>query len=188
MQLLLGLICNLVFHNLSHCILPLTPYPAVDSSLLTFRQILIQGWVRHALRKMSTGPSGILSRDKFESSTLLGDKQWENRENSFHITALEEVNSLIRNYNSVAPYSVRKAYIDLQAELKRTYQVSWQIIREELTVRRTAALESTKREREADRALAARPDISAPDNLHEMKPSIGVWEWIRRWIYRLQQK
>lgn len=52
------------------------------------------------------------------------DTEWEARERGYHDTAIEEVNSLVRRYNGVAPYPVRKPYHDRKTELDRAYQES----------------------------------------------------------------
>ena len=50
----------------------------------------------------------------------------------YHEHALNEVNSLIRKYNNVAPYAVRKPYIQLRPELERCFEVTAPRIIEEL--------------------------------------------------------
>ena len=55
---------------------------------------------------------------------MLRDSEWEARERSYHDTALEEVNTLVRRYNGVAPYPVRRTYHDRQTELERAYKES----------------------------------------------------------------
>lgn len=56
--------------------------------------------------------------------TALRDAEWESRERAYHEAAVEELNSLVRRYNGVAPYAVRRAYYTRMAELQRAYQDS----------------------------------------------------------------
>jgi DnaJ homolog subfamily C member 28 len=156
--------------------------------LNAFRQILIQSWVRHVKRKLSTESPGTFSNDRYESAVLSRDRQWELRENSFHITALEEVNTLIRNYNNVAPYTVRKTYIDLQSELERAYRDSQQLIREEISSRRIAALNFITRGREEGPTSKTSAEATHTESESELKPSPGIWERFRRWFLALQRQ
>lgn len=50
------------------------------------------------------------------------DAEWEDKERSYHETALDEVNALVRKYNGLAPYAVRRAYYMRAAELERAYR------------------------------------------------------------------
>lgn len=52
------------------------------------------------------------------------DAEWESRERAYHDAALQEVNALVRKYNGLAPYPVRRPYHVLSAELERAYQES----------------------------------------------------------------
>ena len=54
----------------------------------------------------------------------LRDPEWETRERGYHDAAVEELNSLVRRYNGVAPYAVRRAYYMRTAELERVYENS----------------------------------------------------------------
>ncbi|KAK5102106.1 hypothetical protein LTS08_004566 [Lithohypha guttulata] len=49
------------------------------------------------------------------------DENWERNENSYHKLAVEEINSLARNYNLMAPKMAQKPYHNLQRELNRCY-------------------------------------------------------------------
>ena len=56
--------------------------------------------------------------------SALRDPEWEARERGYHDAAVEELNSLVRRYNGVAPYAVRRAYYMRTAELERVYENS----------------------------------------------------------------
>jgi DnaJ homolog subfamily C member 28 len=49
------------------------------------------------------------------------DPEWEERERKYHDTAVEDVNALVRKYNGLAPYAVRRAYYARTVELEKTY-------------------------------------------------------------------
>jgi len=46
------------------------------------------------------------------------------KERSYHETAVKEVNDLVRKYNVIAPYPVRRAQYTLDVELKRVFDES----------------------------------------------------------------
>lgn len=67
-------------------------------------------------------PAALLPKLSLEWVKSLRDTEWEAKERSYHDTALEDVNSLVRKYNGLAPYPVRRPYYTRQAEVKRAYQ------------------------------------------------------------------
>ena len=67
-------------------------------------------------------PASLLPKLTLADVTSMRDPEWENKERSYHETALEEVNSLVRKYNGLAPYAVRRAYYMRAAELDRVYK------------------------------------------------------------------
>jgi hypothetical protein len=135
--------------------------------------------MRHAVRNLGM-------QDAIQAQLESGDKQWEIRENRFHLTALEEVNSLIRDYNNVAPYSVRKAYIDLSTELERTYRDSQHHIREEIASRRAAVVDLEARKRRGASIPPSNPvDHRSILRLQSGETTLGIWERLRRWLASL---
>ena len=52
------------------------------------------------------------------------DAEWEAREQAFHDHALNEVNAVVRKYNGLAPYAVRRAYYMRDTELEKAYRDS----------------------------------------------------------------
>ncbi|KAI9508158.1 hypothetical protein F5148DRAFT_1199302 [Russula earlei] len=52
----------------------------------------------------------------------LRDREWEARERAYHESALRELNLLVRKYNALAPYAVRRAYHVQDADLGRAYE------------------------------------------------------------------
>ena len=63
-------------------------------------------------------PPALLPKLTSAEVSALRDSDWETRERAYHDTAIEEINSLVRKYNGMAPYSVRKPYYMRVAELE----------------------------------------------------------------------
>jgi DnaJ homolog subfamily C member 28 len=101
----------------------------LDTAVNTFRDVLRQSWTRRAIRMLtiSRTPSSLSSLT-LEQILTFRDKEWEARERAYHNTALDEVNSLVRKYNGMAPYAVRRGHYALNAELDRAYRESAQDI------------------------------------------------------------
>lgn len=51
----------------------------------------------------------------------LRDPAWEQREQSYHDAAMNDVNSVVRKYNGVAPYAVRRPYYFRNVEVEKMY-------------------------------------------------------------------
>src|ERR1700761_5152419 len=81
----------------------------LESAVTAFRATLRQSWVRRAVR-MLTLTRSQLTPPSTADVRALRDGEWETRERAYHDSALAEVNSLVRKYNGLAPYAVRRAY------------------------------------------------------------------------------
>ena len=101
------------------------PFLELDTALNTFRDVIRQGWTRRAIRMLTISrPPSALTSLTLEQISAFRDKEWEGRERAYHTTALEEVNSLVRKYNAMAPYAVRRGHYALEPELERAYRMS----------------------------------------------------------------
>ena len=100
-------------------------FEELDSSLQSFRASLQASWTRRAIRMLSLSlpPTALATLAPSDISSLR-DSEWEARECAYHDAAIEEVNSLVRRYNGVAPYPVRRPYHDRKGELDRVYKES----------------------------------------------------------------
>lgn len=103
----------------------------LEVAVATFRSVLKQSWVRRSVRML------ILSGRPLRELSLvdlraLRDREWEARESAYHESALAEVNALMRKYNALAPYAVRRTYYVRDAELERAYEESAEDIIQEL--------------------------------------------------------
>ena len=106
----------------------------LEAAVDTFRSVLRQSWVRRAVRMLT------LSRQPLRELSLadaqaLRDREWEARERAYHESALAEVNTLVRKYNALAPYAVRRTYYVRDVELDRAYEEGAEDIIQELAGR-----------------------------------------------------
>ncbi|KAK0499522.1 hypothetical protein EDD18DRAFT_1151513 [Armillaria luteobubalina] len=95
----------------------------LDTAVQSFRELLRQSWIRQTLRNLTTNhPAQILIQ--FNLSDVKGhrDPDWEMRERAYHDAAVEEVNALVRKYNGLAPYSVRRPYYNRSVEIGMLYE------------------------------------------------------------------
>lgn len=60
------------------------------------------------------------------------DAEWVARERKFHEVALADLNNVVRRFNIIAPYAVRRPLHSLEAELARTYRLAQPYIVSEL--------------------------------------------------------
>lgn len=94
----------------------------LDAAVNAFREILRQSWTRRAVRTLTiTQPAPFFPSLSSSAVTSLRDREWEERERSYHNTAIAELNSLVRKYNAMAPYAVRRPYYTRDTELARAY-------------------------------------------------------------------
>ncbi|KAI6130270.1 hypothetical protein EDD16DRAFT_1700785 [Pisolithus croceorrhizus] len=94
----------------------------LESAVNSFRETLRQSWTRRAVRMLTVSQSAATLPDlSLATVTTMRDREWENRECSYHNTAIAELNSLVRKYNAMAPYAVRRPYYVREVELERAY-------------------------------------------------------------------
>jgi DnaJ family protein C protein 28 len=65
----------------------------------------------------------------------LYDREWEQRERGFHEATIEDINSLVRKYNGIAPYAVRRPYHSVKGELDLCYEKSEEALLDQLKQR-----------------------------------------------------
>lgn len=65
----------------------------------------------------------------------LYDHEWEQKERGFHEAAIGEINSLVRKYNGIAPYSVRRPFHNVKGELELCYEKSGEALLDQLKQR-----------------------------------------------------
>ncbi|KAI0072995.1 hypothetical protein K474DRAFT_1604113 [Panus rudis PR-1116 ss-1] len=97
----------------------------LETAISSFRDVLKQSWMRRAIRMLTaTHPPSLLPTLTLSQITSLRDAEWEARERSYYDTAVEELNSLVRKYNGLAPYAVRRPYYSRAVEVERVYRDS----------------------------------------------------------------
>jgi len=151
----------------------------------SFRAVLLQSWTRRAVRMLtlSRPPSELLSFT-LDDCRLLRDSEWEARERSYHDIAIGEVNTVVRRYNGVAPYAVRRPIYDRAAELKKVYEDGAEEILK--AVRKRVAEGSVGssdtfflRDEEGEGWLGTR---GGHGGVRSVGGSIGIWEMVRSWF------
>jgi DnaJ homolog subfamily C member 28 len=103
----------------------------LDASVNTLREILQNAWIRRATRMLSASynydPVYLSSLTEAKLSQMR-DSEWENKERAYHEHAVAELNSQVRRYNGLAPYSVRRGLHTVEGELARCYAKSGRLI------------------------------------------------------------
>ncbi|KAF9226746.1 hypothetical protein BS17DRAFT_794196 [Gyrodon lividus] len=95
----------------------------LEATVNSFREALRQSWTRYAIRTLTMSQRAALLPSLSLSIILsLRDREWEERERSYHDTAVAELNSLVRKCNTMAPYAVRRPYYARDTELAKAYQ------------------------------------------------------------------
>ncbi|KAK0491555.1 hypothetical protein IW261DRAFT_1438315 [Armillaria novae-zelandiae] len=95
----------------------------LDTAVQSFRELLRQSWIRQTLRNLTTNhPAQFLAQFNLNDVKRHRDPDWEMRERTYHDTAVEGVNALVRKYNGLAPYSVRRPYYNRSVEIGMLYE------------------------------------------------------------------
>lgn len=150
----------------------------LDSVLNAFRVALQLSWTRRTVRRLgATYNFEDLASVTLEDIAGLRDKEWEAKERSYHETGVEDINRLVRKYNGMAPYSVRRGYHDREAELQLNYQVSAAAILQGLHERTLAsnALDGPKSSGSSRRATSGHGDTD----------TLTIGGVLRRWVNRI---
>ena len=112
------------------------------------------------------------------------DEEWITREHAYHTVAVDELNALVRKYNGLAPYAVRRPYYTLNAELDRAYSDAGTDVLTSLT----ESARQTLGRRPVGRGLISDDDgdgSTAPPGAHG--EPLRIWDVIVGWFRRRQQ-
>ncbi|KAJ3497222.1 hypothetical protein NMY22_g19722 [Coprinellus aureogranulatus] len=112
----------------------------LEEAVNSFRSVLMESWVRTASTSISAElppPSSTptLALPSTEWVARYRNRGWESRELGYHSAAMKEINALVRKYNGMAPYPVRRAPYTLEAERERVYREGVELIMEALRQR-----------------------------------------------------
>jgi DnaJ homolog subfamily C member 28 len=146
--------------------------------LTSFREILRQSWTRRALRTLTLSrPNSLLHTLTLTDITALRDHEWEARERSYHDKAVEDINSLVRKYNGLAPYAVRRPYYVRDVELEKAYEDTGLVILRGIKERashRAIDVKGTAEDLEESGAVGV-----------DVGPPLRVRDVIREWLSKL---
>ncbi|KAF5364139.1 hypothetical protein D9756_000143 [Leucocoprinus leucothites] len=157
----------------------------------SFREILRQSWVRRALRILSmNNPPELLRKVTLDQIKSLRDPEWVKKEHSYHEAAVAELNSLVRKYNGLAPYAVRRPYYySRESEIERMYETSAEDVMRELQERLrdpglvghlTGSASGTRG------AVGSSPGTSTLADVAPMNPPTAPWRFwdlIQEWFH-----
>lgn len=157
--------------------------PELETAVSTFREIIKQSWTRRAIRMLTISqPPALLPKLTIADVTSLRDSDWETREKAFHDTALEEINSLVRKHNGLAPYAVRRPYYMRVAELEKVYRDSGEDILRGLSERtepRSRSFTGSSDSDEGDAPVAHHPGMDT--SLAPLRIRDVFRQWISAW-------
>lgn len=105
-------------------------FSELEAELSAFRSTLSQDWIRRATRMLSL--EGVSPASVAQARRGYVDPEWESRERSFHETTMRNINEVVRKFNIIAPYAVRRPFFALDSELARCYRLSQPVIEAEL--------------------------------------------------------
>ena len=111
------------------------------------------------------------------TGSRIRDRAWEAREKGYHEAAVGEINRLVRRYNGVAPYAVRRGYLTREGELERVVEVCGRDILAEVARRREVG-DVTVGEGDAQR------EDEAGGGSDESMQQMGLRAMWKRWFAR----
>ena len=128
-------------------------------------------------------PSEILRRLTLDDIKNHRDSEWIAKEKSYHETAVNKLNSLVRNYNGLAPYAVRRAYYSREAEIKKLYKDCSPAILQALSERDLGPAERAGGTSEG--IINGPTGGGRLGNILTKSKGGTLFEWLRLWIRRL---
>jgi len=149
----------------------------MDAHLLNFRTLLRDSWTRRAVRML-----GFQSGSKANAGKWRGivkgwrDREWEEKERAYHEISIKQANSVIRRYNSMAPYPVRRTVLTLDRELRSCFADSEYMIETEL-VRRSLETPSSARSEGYEEGKEGAAGAEDPVRPVERD---GIWSAVKR--------
>jgi len=150
----------------------------LEAAVASFRSVLKQSWVRRAVRMLTlSGSRPSLRELSLAEARALRDEEWEARERAYHESALEEVNALVRKYNALAPYAVRRAYYVRDVELAREYEESGEDILRELGGRLRGSASGAGREIDDEGHEVTFGGVLSPGPVLRLRDLF--WRWFR---------
>lgn len=109
---------------------------------------------------------------------MLRDRDWEARERLYHDTAINELNRLVRNYNGIAPASVRRAYYLRDVELSKAYEDAAQDILRGIKERISQGHEPQLKDMAGESTTSRAVEM-------DLGPTMRIRDVIRQWLSNL---
>jgi DnaJ family protein C protein 28 len=116
---------------------------------------------------------------------MLRDREWQAREQSYHDKSLDGINDMVRKYNAMAPYPVRKSYYMLSVELEKAYAECGEDILKGVKER---LQESHTHLGHRSGTISRQDPAVTVDGQETSGNSWRILEFLRRWFSRLSQK
>jgi DnaJ family protein C protein 28 len=159
----------------------------LESAVNSFREIVRQSWVRRVIRTLTLTNSqtaNFISTFTLDDVKLHRDKEWEDREQSYHEAALAELNALVRKYNTLAPYPVRRPYHTRTAELENMFLESAE------EIFRTLSDKVQSQTRLGSHIASSRTTTDADSNIcpTNARPQSTIFDLIWGWFTQLLGK
>ncbi|KAI0034594.1 hypothetical protein K488DRAFT_45199 [Vararia minispora EC-137] len=159
----------------------------LESAVVSFREVLKQSWTRRAIRMLTLAhrPSA-LTAFSLANVQAFRDEEWLARERAYHTVAINELNALVRKYNGLAPYAVRRPYHALDVELNRAYSDAGPDVLSGLA----ESARQTSNRPLAGRGLIGDNDGDGPAASDESGvggESLRIWDVVVGWFRRRQQ-
>lgn len=155
----------------------------LELAVANFRDVLRQSWTRRAIRMLTLSrPATALSQLTHDQVSAFRDAEWEAREKAYHVTAVEELNSLVRKYNGLAPAAVRRGHYALDVELEKAYKDSAEEILNGIAERVKSGTAGRSRAASASWDEDRSPTQPSGDN--SWSP-VRIRDVIREWFVRL---
>jgi len=162
----------------------------LESDVYTFRQILRQSWIRRTLRMLSLAHPHphLLAKLTLGNIKAHRDSEWVSKERAYHETAVANLNALVRKYNGLAPYAVRRSYYIREVEVERLYEDCAQEIMDGILEKCNRGFHNGQ-DLVQDTNSGGQRDAEDPDRTRlpesSLMEGIGIFRWLQATYRRL---
>jgi hypothetical protein len=110
-----------------------------------------------------------------EAASALRDPTWTQIESGYHAAAVRELNDLVRRFNVLAPYTVRRGLHTVEDELERAYKSAGEVIVRELRERVARGSSGKGASLFDEDEASGRAAVQGPIQ------TLGLWDLVREW-------
>ena len=147
----------------------------LDAELSAFRRSIQTSYTRYAIRHLTSSLHDPTSHSPPSTPTQpVRFPNWEHLHNAYHLASLTSLNSLIRRYNAVAPYPVRRPVLTLEGEMKLVSEASWAKVIEGIE----------GRVRSKERTDSSEEDVIVGGSMRDGESESHVWRVVREFVER----